>query len=132
MSSKEINLLSWFYAIPRQARYPLLVLLVSTPFIIGVVLFKMSWLIPYQVIAVATVIIIQIWNARRSFHKCKNCGHERHMHDKQDLIKKGFGTMANIICDNFDNRDGLGKFTNPNYDRKYWNGQDPRNDIGGI
>lgn len=122
MSSKEVNLLSWFYAIPKMARYPMLVLLVSVPFVVGIMFFDMGWLIPYQALAVATIIVIQVWNMKRSWHKCKNCGHERHMHDKEDLIKKGFGSMASIICDNFDNSDGLGKYTNPNYDRKYGNG----------
>ncbi len=121
-----VNLFGYYWnVIPKQARYPLLVLLVSIPFVVGVAFFEMSWLIPYQAIAVVTIIVIQIWNAKRSFNDCRNCGHERHMHDKPDLVKKGFMELAPVVCDNYEQHIGGGEQPK-NYNKIYWNGLDPK------
>lgn len=133
MSSKEVSLLGWWYSMPKIFRYPFLIILVSIPFVVLVVFgdhFGLGddrgWLVPYQVIAVGTIIAIQIWNARRSFNKCKTCGHERHMHDKIDLNRKGFSTLSTVVCDKFE--DGYTDDIPVNYRNLYWNGQDPRDD----
>lgn len=113
--------LSFFSFIPKLARFPLLVLIVSIPFIVGALFFETgASLHPFHILSIAIVIGVQIWYSKRSFNTCGTCGHERHMHDKEDLIKKGFESLVTIVCDEY----RRGTRDPKNYDRRYWNGRD--------
>lgn len=117
-----LNILKYYISfVPKLARFPLLVLFVSIPFILGAIFFETGSLLhPYHLLSIGTIIAVQIWYSRRSFNTCGTCGHERHMHDKRDLVTRGFETLTQIVCDDF--RRGI---RDPrNYNRVYWNGED--------
>lgn len=117
-----LNILKYYISfIPKLARFPLLVLIVSIPFIIGALFFETgASLHPFHLLSIGTVIAIQILYSRRSFNTCGTCGHERHMHDKKDLVSRGFETLTQIVCDKF----RKGTRDPRNYNRVYWNGRD--------
>jgi len=104
--------------LPKYFIYPFLIMVVSTPFIIANLVYQINTL-HFHLIGIAIVILFQVYMARRSSNTCGTCGHERHMHDKKDLIKKGFQSLTKVICDDFKK----GKWQR-NYERKYWNGED--------
>jgi len=89
-------------------------MIVSMPFIIANLVFEMNTLM-FHFLAIGSVIGFQIYNSRRSFNTCGTCGHERHMHDKKDLLKRGHSRLTRIVCDNYKK----GKWER-NYQNKYW------------
>ena len=117
-----LNILKYYISfIPKLARYPLLVGIVSIPFILGAFVFNTGSLLhPFHLLSIGIVIAVQIYMARRGFNTCGTCGHERHMHDKRDLIMRGFETLTQVVCDNF----RKGTRDPRNYNRVYWNGKD--------
>ncbi len=108
----------YFPRIPKYIIYPALVVIVSIPFILLSVVYNTPQH-QYHLFAIAGVILFQIYMSRKSFNTCGTCGHERHMHDKKDLVRKNFTGLAKVVCDNF--RKGK---CERNYERKYWNGED--------
>lgn len=114
-----------FPRIPKVYLYPLLVLIVSIPFIIANLVFEIDTH-PFNLFAIAGVIIFQICMGRRNYNTCGTCGHERYMHDKRELLRKTYAFtkntltgLARVVCDNF--RKGK---CEKNYEKKYWNGED--------
>ena len=104
--------------IPKYFIYPLLVVIVSVPFMVASLGFGMNTH-GLQLVAIAGVIGFQIYKSRQSFNTCGTCGHERHMHDKKDLVRRGYTSLTKIVCDSF----RKGKY-DKNYIHKYWNGED--------
>lgn len=98
--------------------YPLLVVIVSIPFMIATLMYDINTH-GLQLVAIAGVILVQIYFSKRSFNTCGTCGHQRHMHDKRDLVKRGHTSLTKIVCDNY----RKGKWEK-NYEPKYWNGED--------
>ena len=103
---------------PKYFIYPLLIVCVSVPFIIANVVYEINTL-HFHLVGIACVIGFQIYNSRRSFNTCGTCGHERHMHDKKDLLRRGHPALTRIVCDDYKK----GKWER-NYQNKYWNGED--------
>lgn len=121
-----LNILKYYISfIPKVARFPLLVLFVSIPFIISSLVYDYAFH-SFHLMSIASVIAFQIWHSRRGFNTCGTCGHERHMHDKRDLLKRGFETLTQVVCDKF----RKGTRDPRNYDRMYWNGQDQNQGFG--
>jgi len=108
----------YFPRIPKYVIYPALVVIVSIPFMLLSLVFENPQH-QLHLFAIAGVILFQILMSRRTFNTCGTCGHERHMHDKKDLVRKGHHTLTRVVCDNF----RKGKSAR-NYERKYWNGED--------
>ena len=108
----------YFPRIPKYFIYPALVMLVSTPFIVSSVVYGVSNHF-LHISAISGIILFQIYMSKRSFNTCGTCGHERHMHDKKELFRKGHTSLATVVCDNFKK----GKWTR-NYQSKYWSGED--------
>ena len=104
--------------IPKYFIYPVLIICVSTPFVIVNFVYGINT-IPFHLFGIASVILFQIYMSRRSFNTCGTCGHERHMHDKKDLVRRGHNSLTRIVCDNF----RKGRYER-NYQNKYWNGVD--------
>lgn len=104
--------------IPKYFIYPILVVIVSVPFLVASLGFGINTH-GVQLIAIAGVILFQVYRSRQSFNTCGTCGHERHMHDKKDLLRRGHRTLTTIVCDDF----RKGKYER-NYDHRYWNGED--------
>ena len=123
-----LNILKYYISfIPKLLRFPLLVGIVSIPFIVGAIFFNTgSTLHPFHLLSIGSVIAVQIYFSKRSFNTCGTCGHERHMHDKRDLLSRGFETLSQIVCDNF----RRGTRDPRNYNRMYWNGRDQDQGFG--
>jgi len=98
--------------------YPIMVVVVSIPFMIANLVYEIETH-GLQLVAIAGVIMIQVYFSKRSFNTCGTCGHERHQHDKRELVRRGYNSLTRIICDDF----RKGKWER-NYEPKYWNGEE--------
>lgn len=99
----------------RKFIFPLLIVIVCTPFMIGTMVFQMD-VIQYQLIAIVIIIAIQLWTIKRDWNKCQNCGHDRHMHNKKDMTKRGYNDLVKKICNDFSKARGTPE---RNYTKEY-------------
>jgi len=88
----------------RSVRFPILVVVALPIMIFFMFVFPVEEGLHPAVIVnfvwIACVLITQQIYHRRMWHKCKHCGHNRYMHDPNELVD--FPSLIKIVCREFE------------------------------